>query len=237
MPVATVLGIDEADAAPWVRQDNTVRTWGNVMLIGDSTASGYLGHLIRSLNASDLGPYRCDLQAARSMHRPHRRYPSAVQAVRNARQQGFEPTAFVIAVGANDLRYGTRTRQAATTMFDTILTEIGSDRTVGICTIFANRPSGAIRFNRYLSEATQRWPQLHIINWAALARRHRPWHKPDGYHYTLTGARHRNDFLIAAMRNMAIIEWNRQNPPPTTTMTTSTTTTTTTTTTQAPGPA
>jgi hypothetical protein len=123
----------------------------------------------------------------------------------------------VIAVGANDLRYGTRTPQAATTMFDTILSEIGTERTVGICTIYATRPSGAIRFNRYLDEAAQRWPNLHIINWAALARRNRPWHKPDGYHYTLSGARRRNAFLITAMRDMAITEWNRQNPPPPTT--------------------
>lgn len=209
-----LLGAEEAGATPWVRHDNAVRAWGHVMLIGDSTTTGYLGHLVRTLRTSDLGPYRCDLQAARSVHRPNRRYPSAVQAVRSARTRGFEPTAYVIAVGANDLRYGTRTRQAAITMFDTLLTEIGADRTVGICTIYATRPSGAIRYNRYLAEATERWPNLHIIDWAVLARRNRQWHKPDGYHYNLAGARRRNEFLVAAMRNMAIVEWNRQNPPP-----------------------
>jgi hypothetical protein len=213
-PASLLLGNTEAHAAPWVRTDSTVRTWGNVMLIGDSTAAGYRTHLVSLLRSSDIGPYRCDLQAARSMHREFPRYPSAVRAVRSARRAGFDPSAYVIAVGANDLRYGTRTAAAATTMFDTLLGAIGADRTVGICTIYGLRSPGAVRYNRYLAEATTRWPNLHILHWAPIARRHREWHQSDGFHYNLRGSRHRNVFLVNAMREMAMVEAARHQPPP-----------------------
>jgi hypothetical protein len=219
LPAAAMLvDVHEADARPIVLADSTLRTWGPIMQIGDSTSGGYLNGLKRTVKSRNVGPYRCDVQGARSMYRPSKRFPSAIDAVRTARAAGFDPPAYLLALGSNDLWVVKRKRNSAPMMIDAILTEIGADRTVGFLTLYTVHTSSAPKFNAALREATKRWPNLHVMDWAALARRNQHWHNKGGVHYTLTGAKARNRYLADAM--VATVKLSRAATPPTTTTTT-----------------
>lgn len=208
VPGLVLLGEGEASAAvPFVRTDPTVREYGPALFVGDSTTSGYRSNLLAQLRNTTLGPYRFDLGPVRSMTKTTRVMYSGVEAVRRARTAGFEPKVIVYGLGANDLRYGIRTPELATQAFDALVAEAGSGTTVGILNLYsprATRSSRIAAFNRYLAEASERWPNLVIVDWASLARKHRRWHKVDGVHYNLTGARNRNTFMIQSMIDLCI---------------------------------
>jgi len=200
LPGPIIFGESAAHAAsPFVIQDNTVREFGNVVYIGDSTSNGSRANLRKQLETTALGPYRFDIGPGRAMIRPGRTMYSGVEAVRRSRLAGFVPEAYVVALGANDLKYGIATAKIARRTFDTLMGEIGTDCPVGFVTMYATVPSGCRRYNRYLKQAASRWPNIHIVDWASLANRHRNWHKPDGFHLNLHGSHQRNTFMIQSM--------------------------------------
>jgi len=121
-----------------------------------------------------------------------------------------------------------RKKNSAPAMIDAIMNEIGPDRTVGFLTLYTVHQSSAPKFNAALREATKRWPNLHIMDWAAVARRNVRWHNGGGVHYTMKGANARNRYLADAM--VRTVKIARAQPPVTTTTTTTTTASTTTTT-------
>lgn len=244
LPAAGVLlDTEAADAQPIVLSDNRARTYGPIMQIGDSTSGGYISGLNRTLKAKKVGPFRCDIQGARSIDRPSKRFPSAITAVRNARARGFDPPAYLLALGSNDLWVVRRKKDAAPKMIDKIMEEIGEDRTVGFLTLYTVHRSSAPKFNRALRDATKRWPNLYIMDWAAVAKQHKEWHNKGGVHYTMRGAIQRNRYMADAMiRTVRIAEASGSTTTTTTTTSSttvasssSTTAATTTTTTLSPG--
>lgn len=227
VPAAALIDANPADARPFVLADSRVRGWGPVMQIGDSTSGGYLNGLQRTIRSKDIGPFRCDIQGARSINRVSKRFPSAISAIRTARAAGFDPPCYLLALGSNDLWVVKRKKNSAPAMIDAIMNEIGPDRTVGFLTLYTVHQSSAPKFNAALREATKRWPNLHIMDWAAVARRNVRWHNEGGVHYTMRGAIARNRYLAHAM--VRTVKIARSQPPVTTTTTTSSTTTSTTT--------
>jgi len=200
VPVATLLGATAADAKPIVLSDSTKRAHGPVMQIGDSLSGGYVGGLSEELVARRVGPFRCDIQGSRSITRePNKRYPSGLTAVRSARAAGFDPPAWVVALGCNDMWFIARKPGVATEMVDRILTEIGSDRHVYFLDYWQKQKGAWPKFNDALLAATARWPNLRIANWSTLAKQHPEWHGPDGAHYTGKGAKARNTYLVDTM--------------------------------------
>lgn len=180
-------------------EDPTRRRYGPVLFIGDSTSSRHWSRLDNVLADRSVGPYRCDLQPGRSISRRIKTFPSGVEAVRSARKAGFDPPAVVVALGANDLGYATESRENFVALTDPLFAEIGSDAAIGFFNIFATVPTKARYFNAWLLEARSRWPNLLILDWAALAERHRRWHDNDGFHYNYEGAEARNAFMAKAM--------------------------------------
>jgi lysophospholipase L1-like esterase len=199
LPAGALLGSSQASARPIVATDTTLRRYGPVMLIGDSTCGGYIGGLHSELVARSVGPFRYDIQGSRSITRASSKYPSGLAAVSAARADGFDPKAFVVALGANDLWFVARRASVASTMIDALLAEIGADRTVVFLTTYSTRPSAAPRFNAALVKATATWPHLHVLDWAAVAAPHRQWHTADGVHFTPQGAVARDHYLVDAM--------------------------------------
>jgi hypothetical protein len=222
-----------AEAFPYIIMDRTQRTYGPVMHLGDSTSAGYVSHLRRTVKARGLGPVRCDIQSARSLVRYSKNWPSTLWGIRYARKQGFDPSSFLLAVGHNDLYFVRRDKDAARRMIDRVLTEIGPDHTVGFLTLFCAHKSSAPKFNAALEEATHRWPNLHVFDWASIAQKHLKWHGWDGVHYTMHGARMRNYYLADSMVELTRI--HDATTATTTTTSTTTSTTSTTTTTLSPG--
>ena len=223
VPAAALIDANPADARPFVLADSRVRGGGPVMQIGDSTSGGYLNGLQRTIRSKDIGPFRCDIQGARSINRVSKRFPSAISAIRTARAAGFDPPCYLLALGSNDLWVVKRKKNSAPAMIDAIMNEIGPDRTVGFLTLYTVHQSSAPKFNAALREATKRWPNLHIMDWAAVARRNVRWHNEGGVHYTMRGAIARNRYLAHAM--VRTVKIARSQPPVTTTTTTSSTTT------------
>jgi lysophospholipase L1-like esterase len=52
-----------------------------------------------------------------------------------------------------------------------------------------------------LAEEAARRPTLHVVDWAALVRRHRAWVARDGVHVNAAGYRARAAAIAAAMRS------------------------------------
>lgn len=198
---SALLGSSRASAgsAQVLVEDPTRRRYGPVLFIGDSTSSRHWSRLDSALADHGVGPYRCDLQPGRSISREFKRFPSAVQAVRSARSLGFDPDAVVVALGANDLDYATSSRENFTDLTETLFREIGIDRAIGFFNIYATVPTKARYFNAWLEDARSSWPNLIVLDWASLARRHRRWHQDDGFHYNYEGAEARNRFVAQSM--------------------------------------
>jgi hypothetical protein len=200
VPGAVLLGAPPAEAVPpFLVEDDTVREFSNVVYIGDSTSNGSRANLRKQLADTTLGPYRFDIGPGRAMIRPGRTMYSGLEAVRRSRTAGFTPAVYVVALGANDLRYGISTPKVAAQTFDTFMSAIDPSCTVGFTNMYATVPSLCWKYNRYLEQAASRWPNIHIIDWAAVAKRHRNWHKADGFHMNLNGSHQRNTFMIQSM--------------------------------------
>lgn len=203
VPAALAAAVEQADARqvkPFLVHDETVREFGNVVYIGDSTSNGSRSDLRLQLRETTLGPYRIDIGPGRSIVSNGHTMYSGVEAIRRSRAEGlFTPSVFVVTLGANDLKYGLRTPKIAASMFDRLMEEAGPECTVGFTNMFATVPSPCPRFNRYLGYAVNRWPNLYVVDWVKVARRHRRWHKPDGFHMTLSGSHYRNTFILNSM--------------------------------------
>ncbi|MFM8531775.1 MAG: hypothetical protein ACKOD2_19290, partial [Ilumatobacteraceae bacterium] len=106
---------------------------------------------------------------------------------------------FVVALGANDLKYGIRTPASARNMFDQLMETIGPECTVGLVNLYSSWPRAARRYNKYLNEALGRWPNAYLVDWVAVARRNRRWHRPDGFHMNLMGSKKKNTWMIQTM--------------------------------------
>lgn len=217
LPAGVLLGgeVAEARRRNIVVSDSTEREFGPVLFVSDSTSILLHRTVHRTMTAYGLGPYRIDYLKGRSISRYRRGYPSGAAAVRESRAAGFDPPTYLFALGANDLRY-TRSQAGFDVLFDRLLNEIGADRVVGFLNMHSTVRRMSVsfnRFNHYLNVAAKRWPNVHVINWASLARRHRAWHLPDGFHYTRHGAHQRNVFLAQTMVNLVEIT-RAQNPGP-----------------------
>lgn len=194
-----------AAAGPIIVQDNTRRDVGPVMLIGDSTSSRLWRTMRNDLVRHGLGPFRYDLQPGRSISTSEGWGANAVESVRSARNAGFDPPSFVVALGFPDLyawegnAHPVTTVPAAERLIAPLLTEIGRDRTVIVLNLHSATPRGAPIFNAALRRLTAQNPNLLVADWAALARDNQRWHLPDGYHYNLVGARARQEFLARSM--------------------------------------
>lgn len=201
LPVALVAAAQGAQAAePFIVEDDTVRSVGNVVFIGDSTSNGSRADLLQQLaTQTELGPYRFDIGPGRAMSSPGRTMYSGVEAVRRSRLGGFTPAVYVVALGANDLKYGIRTALVARRTFDRLMEEIGTECTVGLVNLYATRPSLAWLYNRYLVQAVRRWPNSYLVDWVAVARRNRRWHARDGFHMNLMGSKKKNSWIIQTM--------------------------------------
>ena len=213
VPVVAALGTPAAHAVryPIILTDDTVRAYGPVMFIGDSTSSLRYRTMKQEIAAFGVGPFRLDLTPGRSIARTLRGRPSAIDAVRMARADGFDPNVYVVALGYPDIiRWENNPTPAQTVssirqLIIPLLQEIGSDRLVAFFNLYSVSRTRAGVFNTALSSLLPEWPNLHIVDWAALARRHRRWHSRDGYHFGYTGAKQRTNFIGRTLRDMVTL--------------------------------
>ena len=116
----------EASPGPFIRTDTTVREHGPVMFLGDSVSLGRARSLPQELAAAGVGPFRVDLQMGRSISRDHFGWGrNAVQAVRYARSKGFDPPAFVVALGWVDILAWAQNPRPVRTASGTVKLKIG----------------------------------------------------------------------------------------------------------------
>ncbi|MEY4373402.1 MAG: hypothetical protein RL219_2171 [Actinomycetota bacterium] len=201
----------EAVRYPIIISDSTPRTYGPVMFIGDSTSSLRYRTMKREIAAYGIGPFRLDLQPGRSLARTRRGRPSAIDAVRMARAASFDPEVYVVALGYPDILgwegnpKPARTVEAIRQLIIPLLTEIGTDRLVAIFNLYSVRRTRSTVFNAALASLVPEWPNLHIVDWASLARRNRHWHARDGYHYGYIGAKQRTNFIGRTLRDMVTL--------------------------------
>ncbi|MFM8531376.1 MAG: hypothetical protein ACKOD2_17205, partial [Ilumatobacteraceae bacterium] len=154
------------------------------------------------------------------------------------RDNGFDPPTYVIGLGFPDVLNGIHVAQfirdpiaGTASMVEPLLEAIGADRTVAFLNLFGtvgSKSSRAKMFNAGLAYLLPRWPRLHVIDWASVAKKNRWWHKVDGFHYTYVGGLRRQRFVVGAMAaavQMRLDDDARLTPPTTTTTVTTTATT------------
>ena len=220
-----LLDRDRADAAlSWPRhpgqiiKDDTVRSHGPIMFIGDSTTAKSCDAMGKALTRRDVGPYRVDLNLARLISIDHPLRPSAITAVQRARTEGFDQdgtgeAAYLIGLGFPDVLAGDLCKvfykdpiNVTAQIVEPLLAAIGPNRTVAFLNLYGTKSSKSSRakqFNAGLAALQPSWPRLHIIDWASTAKRHRWWHKLDGFHYTYRGGLERQRFVVDAMATTA----------------------------------
>lgn len=213
--------------------DLTTRTYGSVLFLSDSTSAKLCERMAKRLTGLGVGPFCIDINLGRLIARDRGYSPSAITSVRQARNAGFDAESYVIALGFSDIlnnmqdpRFVGDPVPTVVSILESLLNEIGRDRTVGILNLHgATTFSGAraVLFNEGLSQVANDWPNVHIIDWASVAAPHRAWHMLDGIHYRWRGSSERHRFVSTAIRDTAKL--HLESPPPPTSTSTSTSTT------------
>ena len=109
------------------------------------------------------------------------------------------PSVLVISAGTNDDPRGVSTFARA---ISAILRAVGDDRCVVWPTIRRPPAVGASYdgFNRALGRAASRHPQLVLVDWVGMVRRHPAWLSRDGVHVSVEGYRARAAAIAAAVK-------------------------------------
>jgi len=209
----------EASARGILLEDRTEREYRSVLLLADSTSSRTWRRMSATMAAHGLGPFRIDLQPGRSLSNPGGWGRTGVEAVRHARADGFRPAAIVVALGFPDIvhwRTSLRTVRTADEILHTIrplLEEIGPATPVGFLNLYASSRVQTAVFNGVLQQLTAEWSNLHLLDWAAVARRRGSrWMNSDGYHPNYAGSVARLNFLAQAMVDLSLATRLRIRP-------------------------
>lgn len=200
---SAVLAPGTADAR--VLHDPTVRRWGPVGVIGDSLSTGSVPGMIREMVRHDIGPFRLDLRGGRSIGTVRTPFDSGLNRVTLMRQSGFDPPAWVIALGGNDLAKFRSGRLDAVTEIERMLNLLGLGAVVAWPTIWRKyrswRPA-AEQFNGALHDVATRRPNLCVVEWDDLLRANRQWFNGN-VHLRGGGIRARNVMTAEAAQVVA----------------------------------
>jgi murein L,D-transpeptidase YcbB/YkuD len=114
-------------------------------------------------------------------------------------RDGFNPRAWVVALGSNDFYFFKRKMLSPRTEIEAFLDLVGPSRHVVWFTIWTKRASAYYaQFNSALRDTASRHSNLHVYDWATTAKKHPEWLKEDGAHLKMPGAKARNDALAKA---------------------------------------
>jgi lysophospholipase L1-like esterase len=158
------------------------------------------------LGAVGWGPIKIDGQGSRRIPASAPAPYSGVRALRAMREAGFDPTAFIIELGTNDVGYaaehGQELRALVTELLDAINGAGGAVRRVLWVDIVRHDILRACaRFNRTLDEvAALRPDQLVAYHWSRVAVDHPDWFQDDGIHLTAEGCTQRAYLVAQASR-------------------------------------
>lgn len=179
------------------------RRYGPVGLIGDSLSGGNIPQLRRMLVEHEVGPFRLDIVGGRSMTISTKTKPSGVRAIGIARAAGFDPPAWFIGLGGNDLAAFRAGRRDPYLEITKVLDELGPVNVAWptIARQFRSWWPVAQLFNDTLHQLALERPNLHVIEWADLLNQHNPkWYKPgDNAHLRSAGVVARNEMTVQAM--------------------------------------
>jgi hypothetical protein len=177
----------------------TRRTYGPVAIIGDSASGGFFNGLNTSLEKAGVGPYRYDIKGSRRITQSWLSYDSGVTAAKKMIRDGFNPKAWVVALGSNDFYFFRRDMLSPRTEIETFLDLVGPSRHVVWFTIWTKR-AGAYHatFNSILRDTARKHSNLHVLDWATTAKKHPEWLQEDGAHLKMPGAKARNEALAKA---------------------------------------
>jgi len=132
------------------------------MFLSDSTSAKMCDRMAKRLVSLGVGPFCVDINLGRLLARNHHYSGSAITAIRQARNAGFDAQSYVLALGFSDIlnnmqdpRFVGNPVPTVVSILEEVLTEIGTDRTVGILNLYgATAFSGAraLLFNEGLGQ-------------------------------------------------------------------------------------
>src|SRR5436190_4531977 len=150
-----------------IRSDRVRRTYGPVAILGDSASGGFMNGLNTSLTKAGVGPYRYDIKGSRRITQSWLTYDSGVSAAHKMIRDGFNPKAWVVALGSNGFYFFRRKVLSPKREIEAFLDEVGPSRHVVWLTIWTKR-AGAYHktFNSALHEMAARNSHFHVYDWA-----------------------------------------------------------------------
>jgi hypothetical protein len=170
-----------------------------VAIIGDSASGGFFNGLNSSLEDAGVGPYRYDIKGSRRITQSWLSYDSGVTAAKKMIRDGFNPKAWVVALGSNDFYFFRRNLLSPRTEIETFLELVGPSRHVVWFTIWTKRARAYYAtFNSILRDTAREHANLHVLDWATTAKKHPEWLHDDGAHLKMPGAKARNAALAKA---------------------------------------
>jgi hypothetical protein len=187
------LGVCIAEVA-----DPTVRPGGAIGLIGDSVLIGVDPWIGADLADAGWGPFH--YWAGTGTRAPADNSLGAAYEIRQFRAAGFDPPVWFIGVGADDVGFVGSSVAASEADIGVVLGEIGAGRDVVMATIQHPNPVWQANWNEALHNVAARDPDLHVIEWQALADQHPEWSGGDGVHLAPNGYRARSQFITAALQ-------------------------------------
>jgi len=170
-----------------------------VAILGDSASGGFMNGLNSSLTKAGVGPYRYDIKGSRRITQSWLSYDSGVSAAKKMIKDGFNPKAWVVALGSNDFYFFRRKLLSPKKEIEAFLDVVGPKRHVVWFTIWTKR-AGAYHktFNSALHDMAAHNSRFHVYDWANTAKPHPEWLKDDGAHLKMPGAKARNTALASA---------------------------------------
>jgi hypothetical protein len=194
--------------------DGTARPAGAIGLIGDSVLMGVDPWIDGDLAAAGWGPIH--YWAGTGTRVPADNPLGASTVLHQWRAAGFDPPVWIIGVGADDVGFVGFSEAASEAEINLMLDEIGPDRDVVMATIQHYNPTWETNWNTALRAVAARRPELHVVEWQALADQHPAWWGGDGVHLSPAGYRVRSQTLTAATLAYRAAAPVPATPPPAT---------------------
>ena len=182
-----------------------------VVYIGDSTSEGEVSdnyipnkaqQLPQQLHDVGVGAVYPEISGARSIVELYDGIPNGAMVAQSHVAAGFRGC-WILALGTNDVaNVAVGSNVSLTARIDRMMSIIGRAPVlwVGVITLVSSGPyaeSGMEQWNRDLIAACQRYPNMRVFDWGAVAKAR--WFIPDGIHYYSPGYVARSKLIARAL--------------------------------------
>jgi len=176
-----------------------------VAVVGDSLTVPIASALTKDLKKDGWKDVRVDAEVGRAMS-SSALVPSGITAIKGLKRKGFDPPAWIVALGTNDVSV-TGDQRELRAWIEQLLATIGPHQVIWVNLWRTDTPAfeqRAQRFNALLAQVASDHDNVRVLDWAKTVEGHPEFFGPDKIHLSLRGDDQRTKAIVDA----AVDQWS-----------------------------